>query len=258
MRIVALVENTAKGENIGAEHGLSLYIETNHRKILFDMGQSDLFIKNAEAMNIDLSQVGFAILSHGHYDHGGGLKAFMEINKTAPIYINKNAFEPHYNGEEKYIGLDPSLQDSERIIFTEDEYTIEKSLKLFTCNQRERRFRSIPSGLNKRVKDTFIPDDFIHEQYLLAEENGKKILISGCSHKDIQNIMEWFAPNVLVGGFHLSKYPLDQVLTEYGQNLGRYDTDYYTGHCTGEKQYEFLKKYIKRLNYLSAGQSINI
>ena len=77
MRIISLVENTSVNDAIKAEHGLSLYIESKNYKILFDMGQTDLFLKNAKRLGVDLSQVDIAILSHGHYDHGGGLEEFL-------------------------------------------------------------------------------------------------------------------------------------------------------------------------------------
>ncbi|MCI8845747.1 MAG: MBL fold metallo-hydrolase [Lachnospiraceae bacterium] len=72
MKITALLENKTNREDMLTEHGLSLYIETEKHKILFDMGQSDLFAKNAAALGINLSSVDIAVLSHGHYDHGGG------------------------------------------------------------------------------------------------------------------------------------------------------------------------------------------
>ena len=120
MNIISLVENTASKDTLGAEHGLSLYIETDRHKILFDMGQSNLFEENAAKLGVNLAEVDIAVLSHGHYDHGGGLKRFLEINRKAPVYISRYAFEPHYNGTEKYIGLDTSLAQSDRLIFTED------------------------------------------------------------------------------------------------------------------------------------------
>lgn len=98
MRITCLIENTASDEKFIAEHGLSLYVETDKAKILFDMGQSDAFVSNADKLGINLSDVDLAILSHGHYDHGGGLRKFLDINKNAPVYINRYAFEPRYNG----------------------------------------------------------------------------------------------------------------------------------------------------------------
>ena len=107
MKIVTLLENTASCPGVAPQHGLSLYIETEEWKILFDMGQDDTFAVNAEQLGIDLSKVNLAVLSHGHYDHGGGLAAFLRMNKTAPVYIHTDAFGHYYNGIEKYIGLDP-------------------------------------------------------------------------------------------------------------------------------------------------------
>jgi len=80
MIIKTLVENTALSKNFGSEHGLSLYIEANSHKILFDVGASELFLENAKKLNVDISEVDYLIISHGHYDHGGGLRAFLREN----------------------------------------------------------------------------------------------------------------------------------------------------------------------------------
>ena len=257
MRVTALTENTTE-IGLRTEHGLSLYIETDDKKILFDSGQTELFAENAGHLGIDLSSVDMMILSHGHYDHGGGLKKFIEINKKAPIYMSRYAFEPHYNGTEKYIGLDSSLENSERIIFTDEITKISDKLTLYSCNDREKMTDLGSFGLNMLENGRLVPDDFRHEQYLLINENGKNVLISGCSHKGIMNITEWFKPDVLIGGFHFSKLALDKTLENYAETLDKYNTNFYTCHCTGMEQYVFMKKYMSRLEYLSAGQEIII
>lgn len=258
MKIVSLVENTSLIDSIGAEHGLSLYIETGKHKILFDMGQTNLFSKNAEKLGVDLSAVDIAVLSHGHYDHGGGLKKFLEINSKAPVYVSREVFVPHYNGKEKYIGLDVSLKNSERLVYNEDVLKIADGLTLYRCNSREKDFELGSFGLNMEVGGKLVPDNFHHEQYLLIEENSKRILISGCSHKGILNIVKWFNPDVLVGGFHFSKLPLDGTLESYAEYLNRFNTTYYTCHCTGTEQYSFMKNVMNRLNYLSSGETVEI
>ena len=258
MKIISLTENTTKRDNIIAEHGLSLYIEANGQKILFDMGQTDSFYKNALTLGIDLSKIDIAILSHGHYDHGGGLKLFLEMNKKAPVYINAKAFEPHFNGAEKYIGLDISLKDSSRLIFVENEKIIDTYMGIFSCNDKERPHFLGSFGLTKRVEDEYIPDDFTHEQYLLIEENDKRILISGCSHKGILDIVNWFKPDYLIGGFHISKIADEEKLDKIACALSSHNTKYYTCHCTGEAQYEYLKTKMNRLEYLSCGEEIII
>lgn len=258
MRIISLVENTSVNDAIKAEHGLSLYIESKNYKILFDMGQTDLFLKNAKKLGVDLSQVDIAILSHGHYDHGGGLEEFLKINKKAYVYVSQYAFDTYYNGKEKYIGLNPSLKDNKRLIFTNGKVEVDEGITLYHCNDRVKRYDLGSFGLNVKRNQEYFPDDFRHEQYMLIEENGKQILFSGCSHKGILNIAEWFQPDVLIGGFHFSKLPLDDTLKDYAQYLEGFKTEYYTCHCTGVEQFSFMKQFMSRLFYLSAGQILQL
>ena len=200
MKIITLVENTTDCAELYCEHGLSLYIETEDHKILFDAGQSEVFTDNADNLSVDLKKVDFAVLSHGHYDHGGGLGKFLEINEQAPVYVSSHAFAPHYS-RNGYIGLEPALQDSGRMILVSETTGLAEGITLY-------RLDCAPmdtAGLLVEEDGVRKPDDFRHEQYLLIEEAGKRILISGCSHKGIQNIMRWFAPDVLVGGFHFMK-----------------------------------------------------
>lgn len=259
MKITSLLENTTSENTtceLYTEHGLSLYMEAAGHRILFDMGQTPAFAQNAEALGIDLAQIDTAVLSHGHYDHGGGLSTFLELNHTAPIYVSPYAFEPHYHSAEKYIGLDPSLTGNGRLVHTEDVSVLSPGLTLYSCNSRTRTHSLADSGLTTRENGEFLADDFRHEQYLLIEENGKRVLISGCSHKGILDIMEWFRPDVLVGGFHFFKLPLDDTLADYARQLDAFDTDFYTCHCTGVAQYEFMKPYMERLHYLATGEAI--
>lgn len=258
MKITALLENTSEREDMLTEHGLSLYIETQNHTILFDMGQSGLFAKNAAVLGIDLGAVDIAVLSHGHYDHGGGLAVFLEINKTAPIYLNRHAFEPHYHGSEKYIGLDTSFKDNDRLVFIDDAAVIGEGLTLCSCNQKERKHNPGCFGLYVLKNGELLPEDFRHEQYLLIEEQGKKVLFSGCSHKGILDIAGWFRPDVLIGGFHFSKLPLDDTLKSFAEYLNTFPAEYYTCHCTGRKQFGFMKNSMSRLHYLSCGQSIEL
>ncbi|MCG2731197.1 MAG: MBL fold metallo-hydrolase, partial [Acetobacterium sp.] len=113
MKIVTLVENTPISGNYKNEHGLCLYIETEKHKCLFDLGASDIFAENAQKLGIDLEEVDLVVISHGHYDHGGGLEIFLGINKKAKIYVNHKAFNKFYSnrgeGSKVYIGLNQKL-----------------------------------------------------------------------------------------------------------------------------------------------------
>lgn len=92
VKVVTLLENAACREGLASAHGLSLYLETPRHRILFDMGPDGAFAENAAALGVDLKSVDLAVLSHGHYDHGGGLAAFCRCNDTARIYIRRDAF----------------------------------------------------------------------------------------------------------------------------------------------------------------------
>lgn len=256
MKITSLVENTTADPRLGKEHGLSLYIEAAGKTLLFDMGQSGLFAQNARTLGLDLDKVDLAVLSHGHYDHGGGLTHFLELNKTAPVYLSRYAFQPHYHGAERYIGLDPALQGCDRLHFVADQQTIAPGLTLYSCNDCTKQWDLGSFGLTMVQEGALLPEDFRHEQYLLIEEEGKRVLISGCSHKGVLDIAQWFQPDVLVGGFHFSGLPLDDILAGYARQLDGMDTEFYTCHCTGCAQYEFMRPYMHRLHYLSTGQSV--
>lgn len=254
MKVVTLMENTACREDLCFEHGLSLYLETQTHKILFDAGQSAAFRDNAEKLGVDLEKVEFAVLSHGHYDHSGGLRKFLEVNNNAPVYVSCHAFEPHYstNG---YIGMDPALKGNHRIQFVAEEMVLAEGITLH-------RIDAAPmdtAGLLVEEKGVRKPDDFRHEQYLLLEEQGKRILVSGCSHKGILNIVEAFRPDILIGGFHFMKIESEKVLEAAAKKLLEYDTVYYTGHCTGQKQYDYLKNLMgERLHYIAAGTVLEL
>lgn len=119
------------------------------------------------------------------------------------------------------------------------------------------------TGLTTFTNGVFIPDDFRHEQYLLIQEGGKKILFTGCCHKGILNVLEWLRPDVVIGGFHFFRMDLEgtdrERLFEAATILSEYNTEYYTCHYTGVEQFHFLKSLTEeRLQYLSAGDELDI
>lgn len=274
MIIKVLIENTTHSDSIGSEHGLSLYIETAAHKILFDTGASSLFAENAVKMGVDLTKVDLVAISHGHYDHGGGLKSFLQINNTAKIYLHQKAFKPYYanglDGTKVYIGLDQALLPNERFIFCGDHHVIDEALELFSGVSARRYAPSCNGDLLMKEGAVYVQDDLTHEQNLIVHENGTAVLIAGCAHNGIINIIDRFAeekgcpPDYVIGGFHLYSHGTKQnespkIVDEIGQILLETGAQYYTGHCTGSVSYKRLKAVMgERIDYLSAGDELEL
>ncbi len=264
MRITVLSENTSQNPLCAAEHGLSLYIQTKQKNILFDMGQSDLFAKNASVLGVELSDVDICILSHGHYDHGGGIREFLRLNQKAPLYLSSCAFGAYYNASDKYIGLDRTLLFNPRLIpVTEENLCLGDGISL-VCLNRQISAEDIDSaGLTVCLGDSKQPDSFLHEQYLVIEEQDRRVVFSGCSHKGAVNIARLLKPDVFIGGFHFSKIETDGDgavrLDGAANSLLSLGADFYTCHCTGVPQYEYLKNVMgERLSYISAGAVLEV
>lgn len=273
MKLITLLENTACREGLAAAHGLSLYIETPKHKILFDMGPDGSFLDNAKKLGVDLEAVDVAILSHGHFDHGGGLETFTRLNPKAKVYIHRAAFGDFYKetpGEEpEYIGIDQSL-DMYRFTLTADETVIDEELTLFAAVPDNTGALAASAMLRQKTRDGSRPDVFAHEQDLLITAEGKTILVAGCAHRGIVNILREAEkrlgrkPDATVGGFHLFQLkegdPASEKLIDMtGKALLPGDTVYYTGHCTGEYAFEKLKAILgDRLQPISGGGTIEL
>ena len=275
MKIISLVENTAGTSDLQTAHGLSLYIETGKHRILMDTGPSDLLLKNASAFGVDLTAVDTVVLSHGHYDHGGGLPAFSKINPTAQIYIHKGAWgdfvSAHKDEEVRYIGLMPETAELPGLHIVEGDVRIDDELFLFDGIGGK---RAVPSGnrdLKIRIDGTLVPDDFSHEMCLVVSEAGKHVLLSGCAHHGILNIMDRYHevfgtdPDAVISGFHMMQHGSYsdediRVIIGTAEELKAYrNTEFYTCHCTGTAPYEVMKKIMgNRLKYLHTGDRIVI
>lgn len=274
MIIKTLIENTAISDKVESEHGLSLYIQTNKHKILFDLGQSDLAFKNAKTLDVDITKIDTVIISHGHYDHGGGLNKFLKLNSLAKIYIHRKAFENHYSIKKnqiiKQIGLDKSLITNERLIFIDDYLKIDEELELF-ANVRQTFLPPVFNQNllmdynNKKVKDTFE-----HEQNLIITTNKSTVLFAGCAHNGIINIINKANEiknnniNYVIGGFHLYNHnenktePKDRI-EKLSLKLKEINCNYYTCHCTGVEAYKDIKTFIgDKIQYLATGSMIEI
>ena len=297
MRIINLVENTEGASGCGVEHGLCFYIETEKHKLLMDTGQTGLLLENAEKLGIDLTKVDTVVLSHGHYDHGGGILPFAKINPAAKIYVPEKAFGEYYSmnkdGEPHYIGLAKEIQElpqvvkvsakasleakpeakpeaSEEAKAADGIYRIDDELALFSGIGSEHVIPSTNQRLKKKTEDGFVQDDFAHEQCLVISEGVKKVLLSGCAHHGILNIMDRYCelfgeePDFVISGFHMMKkhnYSDEDInmIIDTALALRQYKTVFYTGHCTGVEPYNAMKKLMgDQLHYVHSGDEIRI
>ncbi len=263
MELTVLLENTSMDETFACAHGLSLLLETNGRRILFDMGPGAQFSRNAEALGIDLASVEFAVLSHGHYDHGGGLDVFLRRNQTAPVYLAPDAFAHHSAADGRDIGLDPHLDGCKRLNTTAPVYPIGPGMTLFSAVKGD----AFCSPINATLYENGAPDHFAHEQSLLLEADGTLYLFGGCAHCGIVNIMNRAielagrAPDVAVSGFHLSvgSTAPDDFVRALGRRLLDFPTQFYTCHCTGAQPYALLREVMgARISALSGGMRLTI
>ncbi len=271
MRIVNLMEDTKGAEGCIYEHGLSFYIETKKHKILVDTGASEAFLENAKILGIDLTQVDTVVISHGHYDHTGGVLAFANLNPTAKIYMRDNAGRAYYsikdNGE-KYIGIDLDILKLPQLVLVEGDMQIDEELSLYT-NITGRRFWAKGNLLLKRKDvDGLIQDEFDHEQCLVVEEEGIKVLFSGCAHNGILNILEKYRelyqsyPNMVVSGFHMiqQEYTLEDIdhIRQIARELTKLDCTFYSGHCTGQTALDVMKEIMQeQLHQIHSGTEIS-
>lgn len=272
MRIVCLIENTSGNEKLKSEFGLSFYLETESHKVLFDMGAGSGFWENACSLGIDLSEVDTAILSHGHYDHGGGLRTFLERNGKAPVYVQEGAFRDFYSRTPQgysFIGLDRELEGHPRLVKVTGNLVIDRELQLLSGTTGRREW--VPasnSTLAVRNGKEYVQDDFPHEQNLMVSANGVHVLFSGCSHCGIVNILEQseaqtgIIPGHVIGGFHLcnprtGKCTEPSVLNRLSSFLSGRHTVYHTCHCTGQEAFEHLRSLMgDRVRYMRTGEAL--
>lgn len=275
MKIVTLLENTSRRSGLAAARGLSLYLETARRKVLFDMGPDASFLENARVLGVDISAVDAAVLSHGHSDHGGGLAAFCKANQQAKIYLRREALGAYYavlpGQEPGYIGLPPEAGDlAERFAYTGALERLDQGLTLFSGVEDQPSLRAAAPKLQEKTMEGFRPDGFAHEQHLLAEENGKAVLLAGCGHLGIVNILRAAErrlgrrPDMVFGGFHLFELKPDApesqaLLAATAAELAKGTTIYYTGHCTGDWAYDRLRETLgDRLRVMDCGAAAEL
>ncbi len=246
MRWTVLVDNRTNDPVLETEHGLSILLETERHRILLDTGASDMFIRNAERLGRDLSGVDYVFISHGHSDHAGGLRHFMEINNKAKVIVSPDAINEKFfskRGHQHSITtVWPSIHE-ERLLIISKTCEIADGIHVIAHIPQ---VHPIPKGNQNLFTETgdgsLVHDDFRHELAFYVDG----LLFTGCAHSGLVNILETcpWPVHTVVGGFHLlDGYETKEEINALTQSLkANYPyTQFYTSHCTGDKVFENMK-----------------
>lgn len=266
MEITVLVENLAYKQGTKGEHGLSILIKVNNKNILFDTGQSGLLVENAKAMNIDLSAIDMVVISHGHYDHTGGLEAFFEINKNAPVYLKPQAFEEKMSlttGKPRYIGLDKKVikKYASRFKTINETKEIAPGLTIVTQINSYYPFEKGSTNMIVEKGGQQLKDPFDDELFMVYEEGESLTVLTGCAHRGIANICRTAIDvsggkkiKSVLGGTHLKNASHERIVQTL-KTLETFDIDNYgLCHCTGLQAFmQFSQQYKDKVKYAHVG-----
>jgi len=265
MVLTTLIENLVYQKGLIAEHGLSFYLETGNLKIVFDTGQGENFIHNSRKMGIDLSQADYLIISHGHYDHIGGLHHFLEINQKAKILLKPQALSSKFQNEQ-FIGLEQIKElPPSRLEYITSVRHLDYHIFVMPDIKNYFPVDSHKDGFFIQENNEIIPDPFDDELFLSISSNQKITIISSCSHNGITNIIEtaknyFHLPvQTVIGGFHTRKSS-DDVLGHIAEYFNT-NTINKVGvcHCTGVENFSHLKKAFRaEIFYNYTGTKISI
>ena len=265
-KITTIIDNCVYGHILQAEHGLSVYIEKNGYKYLFDTGSSDLFLHNARVLHIDLTEVDYLILSHGHGDHAGGLRAFMRQNQKAKIIVNKGFFDRKFKGDRENGVRHPDELDRSRFLTFDTTTLLHEGIYICPVIHI---FNPADTHFSQFVVErggTRIPDDFIDEQALVIREGNDLTLLSACSHRGITNIIRSIMPQFegyhlrqVVGGFHIHMAGEEQcnLIAQFFQQYPECRIG--VCHCSGVDQFARLYSLLgDRVFYNHIGTTLTV
>ena len=268
MEISILIDNYVECLGLKAEHGLSMIIEEEGHKILFDCGQSNQIINNAKKLDLRLDALNQIVLSHGHYDHTGGLLAVLELNKNIDVYGHPDIFNKKYSRkkQQKYIGIqeERELYEKKGANFILSCESIKLAKNIYTTGQilRENSFEKVDESFIEMKGDEYRKDEILDDLSLIIERNEGIILILGCTHSGIVNTLKHVVDMtgrdnflLIIGGMHLAgkeRHYVEKTLEE----INRYKINCLVPiHCSGIANLPLFEKYFgDKLIYGSTGK----
>ena len=252
VRITTLVDNTSNHPTLLAEHGLAFWIEYGPHKILFDTGASNVIQANATMLGIDLSQAEVVVLSHGHYDHSGGLMRVLDIAPTAKVYLHPEAVKPRFSCHEnkpcRRVGMPTltalNLREHNRkrdVVWTKRPAEIFGGLWVTGTVRRITDYEDVggPFFLDAFGNE---PDALLDDQALYFGSKEGTVVVLGCAHAGVINTLHHIIDltgqeqfSTVLGGMHLRSASPERIKRTIEalrlHNVARIGP----AHCTGTK-----------------------
>ncbi|OHB59541.1 MAG: hypothetical protein A2167_04160 [Planctomycetes bacterium RBG_13_46_10] len=253
IRITILAENTVIEAGLKAEHGLSFWIEYGDRQILFDTGQSNLILQNAKTLDIDLANTDAIVISHGHYDHTGGLSSVLYIALNAKIYLHPAATEPKFSQKASratYIGMSDSAKKAiqgRHIIWTVTPAQLLSGMSVTGQVSRLNDYEDV-GGAFFVDEDCQRADELLDDQTLFIESSKGLVLVFGCAHAGVVNTLDYVSKltgdkNIyaVIGGMHLLNVSPIRIANTI-EAFKKYRVQKIVPlHCTGQKAIDAME-----------------
>lgn len=276
LKITVLTDNLVRKRGLLAEHGLSLWIEHDGEYLLFDTGQTSVFAHNAREMGIDLAKTQAIVISHGHYDHGGGLEFYDQLFSSPRVFVHPDALLPKYlkatqfDQQHRAIGFPWQLTDlpdlEHHLMRNTATMQVGENAVLFSDTPQKVDFEKVADDLLIEKNGTMVQDGMHDEQFLVIDQPEGLTVIVGCSHPGIVNILKYvrlFYPDkpvhTLIGGMHLEQVSAERLQKTIEAFRAMDIKQIIPLHCTGQSVIWSLKKALgNRVLIRCTGETVEV